>query len=226
MPQLLSANGRRSGGRHIDSAVRAAASGANANKRGSAGLVFANIELRPTSLRHFLASSALIAAARADGVIPESALIDAEDVGYSTQCWMIARIINLPCYTACCALYNRRFLALLPRLLVPYIPLAKACSSPGDPCLAAKVARGCSFEPVPRRPHRCGSGAQDRRAAHPSHTYRRDGLPPVQPEHGATRSKLVLHDALSGQVRPTRFRFDGRTVSGARLVWPSSTHRR
>ena len=152
MPQLLSANGRRSEGRHIDSAVRAAASGANANKRGSAGLVFANIELRPTSLRHFLASSSLIAAARADGVIAESALIDAEDVGYSTQCWMIARIINLPCYTACCALYNRRFLALLPRLLVPYIPLAKACSSPGDPCLAAKVARGCTHEPVPLSP--------------------------------------------------------------------------
>ena len=57
MPQLLSANGRRSGGRHIDSAVNDAASGANANKRGIAGLVFANIELRPTSLRHFLASS-------------------------------------------------------------------------------------------------------------------------------------------------------------------------
>ena len=69
IPQLLSANGRRSGGRHIDSAVSAAARGNSAKSRGIAGLVFANIEFRPTSLRHFLASSSLIAAARADGVL-------------------------------------------------------------------------------------------------------------------------------------------------------------
>ena len=69
MPQLLNANGRRSGGRHIDSAVSAAPRGSNANKRGSAGLVFEKSEFRPTSLLHFLASSSLIAAARADGVI-------------------------------------------------------------------------------------------------------------------------------------------------------------
>ena len=69
MPQLRNANGRRSGGRHIESAVSAAARGANANKRGIAGLVFEKGEVRPTSLRHFLASSSLIAAAGADGVI-------------------------------------------------------------------------------------------------------------------------------------------------------------
>ena len=57
MPQLLIANGRRSEGRHMDSAVRAAARGANANKRGMAGLVFEKGEVKPTSLRHFLASS-------------------------------------------------------------------------------------------------------------------------------------------------------------------------
>ena len=69
MPQLLIANGRRSGGRQTASAVSAAASGANANKRGMAGLVFEKSEVRPTSLRHFLASSSLIAAARVDGVL-------------------------------------------------------------------------------------------------------------------------------------------------------------
>ena len=57
MPQLLNANGRRSGGRHIDRAVSAAARGNSAKRRGTAGLVFANIEFSPTSLRHFLASS-------------------------------------------------------------------------------------------------------------------------------------------------------------------------
>ena len=76
MPQLLIANGRRSGGRHIESAVRAAAKGNSANKRGIAGLVFANIEFRPTSLRHFLASS-LIAATRADGVLCCESLLHA-----------------------------------------------------------------------------------------------------------------------------------------------------
>ena len=69
MPQLLSANGRRSDGRQAASAVSAAAKGANANKRGMAGRVFEKGELRPTSLRHFFASSSLIAAARADGVL-------------------------------------------------------------------------------------------------------------------------------------------------------------
>ena len=65
MPQLLIANGRRSEGRQAASAASAVASGMNANKRGSAGLVFEKSELRPTSLLHFLASSSLIAAARA-----------------------------------------------------------------------------------------------------------------------------------------------------------------
>ena len=41
----------------MDSAVNDAAKGANANKRGSAGRVFEKGEFRPTSLRHFLASS-------------------------------------------------------------------------------------------------------------------------------------------------------------------------
>ena len=41
----------------MDSAVSAAASGANAKRRGSAGLVFEKSEVRPTSLRHFFASS-------------------------------------------------------------------------------------------------------------------------------------------------------------------------
>ena len=69
MPQLLNANGRRSGGRHIDRAVSAAARGASAKRRGMAGLVFEKGEVSPTSLLHFLASSSLIAAAGADGVI-------------------------------------------------------------------------------------------------------------------------------------------------------------
>ena len=69
MPQLRNANGRRSGGRHIDSAVSAAPRGSNASILGIAGLVFEKGEVRPTSLRHFLASSSLIAAARADGVM-------------------------------------------------------------------------------------------------------------------------------------------------------------
>ena len=72
MPQLLNANGRRSEGRHIESAVSAAPSGSNANKRGSAGRVFEKSELRPTSLRHFLASSStrrIAAVDRADGVM-------------------------------------------------------------------------------------------------------------------------------------------------------------
>ena len=69
MPQLRTASGRRSRGRQAASAINDAASGINANKRGSAGLVFEKSELRPTSLLHFFASSSLIAAARADGVI-------------------------------------------------------------------------------------------------------------------------------------------------------------
>ena len=66
--QLLTANGRRSGGRHIDSAVNDAARGSTARSR-AYGLVFEKGESRPTSLLHFFASSSLIAAARADGVI-------------------------------------------------------------------------------------------------------------------------------------------------------------
>ena len=170
MPQLLNANGRRSGGRHIDSAVNDAARGSNANKRGMAGLVLEKSELRPTSLRHFFASSSLIAAARADGVIAESALIDAEDVGYSTQGWMIARILNLPCYTACCALYNRRFLALLPRLLVPYRPLAPA---PRSRFPAAISARGCTHKSVWRSPGSIasaqGAGSRRKHGGQPTH---------------------------------------------------------
>ena len=53
----------------MDRAVSAAAKGANANKRGSAGLVFEKGEFRPTSRLHFLAASSIIAAARADGVL-------------------------------------------------------------------------------------------------------------------------------------------------------------
>ena len=53
----------------MDSAVNDAARGSNANKRGMAGLVFEKGEVTPTSLRHFLASSSLIAAARAAGVL-------------------------------------------------------------------------------------------------------------------------------------------------------------
>ena len=71
MPQLLSANGRRSGGRQIDRAVSAAASGSNASILGSAGRVFEKGEVRPTSLLHFLASSStrLIAAVAPMAVI-------------------------------------------------------------------------------------------------------------------------------------------------------------
>ena len=60
MPQLLNANGRRSGGRQAASAVNDAARGSSANKRGMAGLSFEKIEFRPTSLRHFLASSSTL----------------------------------------------------------------------------------------------------------------------------------------------------------------------
>ena len=60
MPQLLNANGRRSGGRQAASAVNDAARGSNANKRGMAGRVFEKGEFRPTSLRHFLASSSTL----------------------------------------------------------------------------------------------------------------------------------------------------------------------
>ncbi len=83
MPQLLIANGRRSGGRHLESAVSAAASGVNANKRGIAGLVFEKGEFRPTSLLHFFAASSStlrIAAVARRWRIAESALFDAEDV--------------------------------------------------------------------------------------------------------------------------------------------------
>ena len=75
--QLLTANGRRSGGRHIDSAVNDAARGSNASILGIAGLVFEKSELRPTSLRHFFASSSTrrIAAVRADGGDSAAALV-------------------------------------------------------------------------------------------------------------------------------------------------------
>ena len=70
MPQLRNASGRRSAGRQTASAVSAAARGNSAKRRGIAGLVFEKGELRPTSLRHFFASSSTrIAAARADGVL-------------------------------------------------------------------------------------------------------------------------------------------------------------
>ena len=49
----------------MDSAVNDAARGSNANKRGMAGLVFEKGEVRPTSLRHFLASSSTRIAAAA-----------------------------------------------------------------------------------------------------------------------------------------------------------------
>ena len=135
MPQLLSANGRRSGGRHIESAVSAAARGANAKRRGSAGLVFANIEFRPTSLRHFLASSSLIAAARADGVIACESACCSEDALLFSACvaWMkneaeqislraLRSITAVDCSCASPAV-----------LLVPYMPLAPAPNRSGDP---------------------------------------------------------------------------------------------
>ena len=60
MPQLLIASGRRSGGRHIDSAVSAAPRGSNASILGIAGRVFEKSEVSPTSLLHFLASSSTL----------------------------------------------------------------------------------------------------------------------------------------------------------------------
>ena len=56
MPQLLSANGRRSGGRHIDERGKRGERRQRQETR-YAGLVFEKSEVRPTSRRHFLASS-------------------------------------------------------------------------------------------------------------------------------------------------------------------------
>ena len=96
LPQLLIANGRRSGGRQIDSAVGA----------GAEGIMLINavslVGVREERVQTYISSPLLGVfinahrCRRADGVIAESALMNAEDLGYSTQGWIIARIMSLP----------------------------------------------------------------------------------------------------------------------------------
>ena len=202
MPQLLSANGRRSGGRHIESAVSAAASGANANKRGSAGLVFANIEFRPMSLLHFFASSSLIARpastacygceslhllARSRDCGGTATRVDSAPVG---NFWSVV-MQYFALYQALCSISRR--------LLVPYIPLAPAPRPPtsrrlllAEAALTFREAPGPSLR-LRRGSLRSTAGGQPTPIAHSTPPprgarFRSDGMHAVKSKHGAARS--------------------------------------
>ena len=64
-----------------------------------------------------------------------------------------------------------------------------------------------------------------------SHSRRRrrgaqsDGLLPIKFEYGATGPVALLHDTISGQVRPTRLGLDRGTVSRPRELWESRVDR-
>ena len=206
IPQLRNANGRRSGGRHIESAVSAAPRGSSANKRGIAGLAFEKIEFRPTSLRHFLASSstriAAVAPTACYGCEPVLHWLRTRLLGetFALEKWVLLAHKRTKgcCYAVVLRYKINRLLATRFASTLQYASTsAPSHSLPGGYIYPRLKFRTSSAKPPPpsiaavpaRQPRRAAQLLSHNSTPPPRGArFRSDGLHAVKSKHGAARS--------------------------------------